>query len=153
MTTPPPPVRDDLTAGHVLESQVRLESPSIVLARKLVNRMGVNGELVGRDLYDIVAARALAPEALALAMDAARPGLLADAAGEVRRLPAGWIHTPKSGRPIKSPTRPRDVANDLNLVTGQAARILMDGPAPLWDEVMAVRSSGTSPDIGSELSF
>lgn len=152
MTTPPPPVRDELTAGHAQDSQVRLESPSVVLGRKIVNRMGGNGVLTGRDLYDIVAARALAPEALARAMDAARPGLLAEVAGEVCSLPAGWIHTPDAGRPIKKPTRPPDVAGDLNLVTVKAARILMDGPAPLWDEAMAAHPRN-QPDVGAELSF
>ena len=111
MTSAPPPVHDCLTAGHVQDSQVRVESPSVVLARKIVHRMGRNGDLTGRDLYDIVAARAFAPEALALAMDVARRGLLDEVANELARLPSGVdphacirpprqeSHAPARGRP------------------------------------------------------
>lgn len=152
MTSPPPPVRDDLTAGHVEGSQVRLESSSVILARKIVYRMGGNGVLTGRDLYDIVAARTLAPEALARSMDVVRPGLLEEVAREVRGLPDGWIHTPDAGRPIKMPTRPPEVAGNLNSVTGQAARILMDGPEALREEAMAARPN-ESPDGGAKPSF
>ena len=153
MTSAPPPVRDYLTSGHVQDSQVRIESPSVILARKIVHRMGRNGDLTGRDLYDIAAARVFAPEALALAMDVAQPGLLNDVAHELRGLPAGWIQTPAAGRPIKNPTRPPDIAHNLDLVVGKAARIFMDGPKPLWDEVSAVGPNKREPDSGSKLSF
>ena len=153
MTSAPPPVHDCLTAGHVQDSQVRIESPSVVLARKIVYRMGRNGDLTGRDLYDIVAARAFAPEALALAMDVARHGLLDEVANELARLPSGWIHTPASGRPVKNPTRPPEVAQNLDLVVNQAARIFGNGPAPLREEAMAMRPDGQPPDVGTEFSF
>ena len=111
--TSPSPLPPLLATDRVANTQVSLERPATILARKLRGRMLTNGVLVLRDLYDLAAATTLAPDELKMALASLSDADRRDITDELRRLPAGWAAAPKeSGRPVIDPARPAELAKD-----------------------------------------
>ena len=131
--TPPPAV--DRVAG----TRVELERPATILARKLRGRMMTNGVVVLRDLYDIAAARELAPEDLTVALACLSAAEREDIAGELQGLSTDWAATPrKSGRPLIKALRPaalaaepaRAIAAVRHLLSDEGGCRIRRGPTP-----------------------
>lgn len=115
MTAPlplfPPSVPPLTPADRVANSLVALERPATILARKLHGRMIANGVLVLRDLYDLAAAKTLAPGDLSMALESLSEKERRMIADELSTLPPDWAATPgKSGRPVIRPRRPPELA-------------------------------------------
>ena len=112
ITTPsplPPLAATDRVAG----TNTELERPATILARKLHGRMLTNGVLVLRDLYDLAAARDLAPGDLRLALGSLSKDDRRQIVDELRHLPADWAASPgKSGRAVIRAARPTELARD-----------------------------------------
>ena len=109
--TTPAPLTPPPAADRVSGTRVELERPATILARKLRGRMLRKGVVVLRDLYDIAAARELAPEDLTVALACLSVAEREDIAGELQGLSADWAATPrKSGRPLMGALRPAALA-------------------------------------------
>ena len=108
--TPPSPIEPDAPTHCVRDTSVSLEPVEVILARKLHGRMLEQGDFVARDLYDLAAAAALAPQALDTALDSLSDDEL-DALGEgLGELSSDFVSWGNSGPPLIDVRRPSDLA-------------------------------------------
>ena len=125
--TTPSPLPSLAAADRVAGTQVELERPATILARKLHGRMLTNGSIVLRDLYDLAAAKTLAPAELALALDSVATDDKRQIADELRHLPGDWAASPrKSGRPVIRATRPPELARNPALAVNVVRKLLAE---------------------------
>ena len=141
--TTPSPLPSLAPTDRVAGTQVELERPATILARKLLGRMLTNGSIVLRDLYDLAAAKTLAPAELGLALDSVATDDKRQIADELRHLPGDWSASPrKSGRPVIRATRPPELARN----PAQAVNVVRKLLAEDTSHRLRHRLSPDSPD-------
>ena len=136
--TPPLPLDTPmLTTDRVSGTDVALERPADILARKIHGRMLSNGELTLRDLYDIAAASVLAREDLEVALLSVDERDLETLSKELRLLPDDWVTNPKmSGRILLEVQRPAALAQTPGRCV-EVVRDLFSGDWTWADEIRA----------------
>lgn len=117
--------------NQVVGSEVYLEDPAEILAKKIRYRMLENGTLVARDLFDIAAAYEIAPHSLVKALQKTSLEERLDIATELRSLPSQWVSGRKSGRELLLPQYPRWLADDPEQLTIYVAKLFRNGPEPI----------------------
>ena len=130
MTSLPPLDEGVRFTGRIANTDVALESPRLILARKLTSRIMGNGVFYARDLFDVCAASQLAPDELVAALNTLSSSDRMSIAEEISTFRYGWMESKEAGRPIIHPMRPQILVDNLDLCPGMAAEIISGDVAP-----------------------
>ena len=145
--TPPVPLDTFPAAKNkVAGTDIELESPAIILARKIHGRMLGSGVLTLRDLYAISAASVLAPEELTVALGSVREDDKEALRDELKSLPTDWVWNPEdSGRRLIEVRRPTKLATNPGICVGIVRALLADDWS--WADQAQARSAASDDSV------
>ena len=147
MTTPR--LLDTESNTRVIDTQVYLEDPAEILAKKIQYRILHNGILVARDLFDIATAYEIAPAALVSALQTITLDERLDIASEIRSLPMQWVGGGESGRELINPLYPKSLATNPEQLISSVERLFRNGPEPLLAQLASGKLTSNPDRMGN----
>ena len=147
MTTPR--LLDTESNTRVIDTQVYLEDPAEILAKKIQYRILHNGILVARDLFDIATAYEIAPAALVSALQTITLDERLDIASEIRSLPMQWVGGGESGRELINPQYPKSLATNPEQLISSVERLFRNGPEPLLAQLASGKLTSNPDRMGN----